>query len=554
MSTINFSLTLLFLVWALLSGCTPGKSEKINQQTLQLRSELTSAYMYQYPEPIWVSTNGEMILTKVRDPDLFALQVYDIKSRDLKVIDIAYYTQLSLTWGNEDSYVLYQIFNPEKNAYALMKLNLTDSISQEIQVPRSYSALPPLRPSPEDSMLALVTVQNRSLLQVISFNHPSDLVTIDEVSVFSDVVWKNNEELVYSNLSQNAILKVDLLSVEKDTLYYNSGLKIKDLEIGPTGIVSFTASDHTSPWINGYILQGNEVEQIALSQNISKLLVLDSEYIVQTVLGGQYAVLILDHNKQVQKSLPHSTINRVTDSQLFLKVFDPNLPPRMLEYRSGQEFTILPKDLLPIQSEQRSLNIEGRLPTYLWKSKDPMGKCIIDVHGGPHLSDNPYWDAGRYFLGKKGYHILAPNYRGSSGYTQEYEQETSLMQQIEDLKRTVAYAMDSLQIAKENIYFIGRSYGGGIVQAFLNSESRHQYGGWIIMGGILDPRTPFPTNLKNPVQAYYGKWDRQAPPSLKYLDNQHTNKVVLTLFDQEGHHFHRTDSRMEIYRQLIIDN
>ncbi len=554
MSTINYSLGLLFLVWALLSGCTPGQSEQIDQQALQLRSELTSTYMHQYPEPIWVSTNGTKIITKVRDPDLFALQVYDVKSEELNVIDIAYYTQLSLTWGNEDSYVLYQIFNPEKNAYALMKLNLTDSISQEIQVPRSYSALPPLRPSPEDSMLALVTVQNRSLLQVISFNHPSDLVTIDEVSVFSDFVWKSNEELIYSNLSQNAILKVDLLSVEKDTLYYNSGLKIKDLEIGSSGIVSFTASDHTSPWINGYILKEKKVEKITLSQNISKLVVLDSEYIVQTIFGGQHTVLILDHNKQVQKSLPHSTINRVTDDQVFLKVYDPDLPPRILEFRSGKEFTIHHKNPLPVQSEHRSLNIEGRLPTYLWKANHPIGKCMLDVHGGPHLSDNPYWDAGRYFLSKKGYHILAPNYRGSSGYTQVYEQETSLKQQVEDLKLTVAYALDSLRITKENIYFIGRSYGARIVQAYLNSDSQHQFGGWIIMGGILDPGTTFPTNLKNPVRAYYGKWDRQAPPSLEYLDNQKTNKVVLTLFDQEGHHFHRTDSRMEIYRQLIIDN
>ena len=188
------------------------------------------------------------------------------------------------------------------------------------------------------------------------------------------------------------------------------------------------------------------------------------------------------------------------------------------------------------------------------KVRDKMKKCIIDVHGGPHLTDNPYWDAGRYFLTKKGYHILAPNYQGSSGYIQAYEQETSLMLQVEDIKISVAYALDSLRIAEENIYFIGRSYGAGIVQAYLNSDSQHQYGGWIIMGGILDPRTTFPTNLKNPVRAYYGKWDRQAPPSLEYLDNQKTNKVVLTLFDQEGHHFHRTDSRMKIMEQLISDH
>jgi acetyl esterase/lipase len=88
---------------------------------------------------------------------------------------------------------------------------------------------------------------------------------------------------------------------------------------------------------------------------------------------------------------------------------------------------------------------------------------VVMPHGGPFARDSEEWDWWNQFLADRGYAVLQPNYRGSSGYGTEFaekgEGQWGLAMQ-DDLNDALAY------LAKEGIAdpkraaMVGGSYGG----------------------------------------------------------------------------------------------
>ena len=102
------------------------------------------------------------------------------------------------------------------------------------------------------------------------------------------------------------------------------------------------------------------------------------------------------------------------------------------------------------------------IPTVIYESNAPKpGPTILYVHGGPWSYVGDYWRALIVGLVATGFHVIAPNFRGSTGYGEEFRKLDIGDPGGGDLKDIVyarKYAFDTGLANK--IAIMGYSYGG----------------------------------------------------------------------------------------------
>jgi dipeptidyl aminopeptidase/acylaminoacyl peptidase len=118
---------------------------------------------------------------------------------------------------------------------------------------------------------------------------------------------------------------------------------------------------------------------------------------------------------------------------------------------------------------------DGRsIPAFLYRPvgvKPPL-PVILYVHGGPASQTRPDFDPRFQFFLSRGYAILAPNVRGSSGYGKAYmalDDVELRMDSVTDLKHAVEWLRDSGVADPARIAIYGRSYGGFMVLAAITT-------------------------------------------------------------------------------------
>ena len=113
---------------------------------------------------------------------------------------------------------------------------------------------------------------------------------------------------------------------------------------------------------------------------------------------------------------------------------------------------------------------------------------ILYVHGGPASQQRPDFDVRfQYFL-SRGYALLVPNVRGSTGYGRNYMLLDDLElrpNSVADLKAAVGWLHDRAECNADKITIYGRSYGGYMVLAAL-TEYPELFAAGINVVGIGD--------------------------------------------------------------------
>jgi dipeptidyl aminopeptidase/acylaminoacyl peptidase len=213
----------------------------------------------------------------------------------------------------------------------------------------------------------------------------------------------------------------------------------------------------------------------------------DGKQIALTVnRGGMYDFEILDVATGIVTFIKtdkgvHSRPQWAPDSSFVTVEFEsPVVPPDL--YRlvvPGGEITKLTFSMLPALSSLHLLMPEPvfykskdklEIPALLFKPLHPNGAAILYPHGGPSSQYYYEWDILAQYLLAKGYCMLMPNYRGSTGFGIEFEQANYDQWGQGDMQDCLAGAryLAALDwVTPERIAIFGASYGGYMVACCL---------------------------------------------------------------------------------------
>ncbi len=183
--------------------------------------------------------------------------------------------------------------------------------------------------------------------------------------------------------------------------------------------------------------------------------------------------------KWLQKKLPGKVISfgsRTTDEQTYIVSATADNEPgeTYLFQRKGRKLTLqyrirekLQREWLANTQTIRYKSSDGlEVPAYLTLPKGIAAKnlsLVVMPHGGPWARDNwgfhPYWQ----FLANRGYAVLAPNFRGSTGYGKKFlnagNNEWGQKMQ-DDITWGVKYLASQGTVNPQRAGIMGGSYGG----------------------------------------------------------------------------------------------
>jgi dipeptidyl aminopeptidase/acylaminoacyl peptidase len=223
------------------------------------------------------------------------------------------------------------------------------------------------------------------------------------------------------------------------------------------------------------------------------------------------------------------------------------------------------------------------IPALLFRSKnaDMTTPAVVVIHGGPSWHFQVEWYPFMIHLASRGWTVLAPNYRGSTGYGREWQLSNRFDLggvDTDDVTAGVHYLLDTGLADPKRIAVTGRSHGGYLTMScltrypdlwcagsavvpFLNwfsahENSREDLQHWDLQN-FGDPkdnydlwyeRSPFffLDQVKAPVQLICGENDPRCPASestqardrLRELGKQ----VDFHLYLGEGHAFLKTEN------------
>lgn len=148
------------------------------------------------------------------------------------------------------------------------------------------------------------------------------------------------------------------------------------------------------------------------------------------------------------------------------------------------------------------------------KGKLPL---IVMPHGGPYARDSEEWDWWAQFLADRGYAVIQPNYRGSSGYGTKFtrlgEGQWGLAMQ-DDLNDAAKALIDQGIADPARMCIVGGSYGG---YAALRAAQRDgkMYRCAVSFAGVADLNSMLSYNSRFLGSGARRDWMRKQAPDLK---------------------------------------
>ncbi|NHI88574.1 MAG: S9 family peptidase [Candidatus Thorarchaeota archaeon] len=126
--------------------------------------------------------------------------------------------------------------------------------------------------------------------------------------------------------------------------------------------------------------------------------------------------------------------------------------------------TIQREDLVPAQDVRWISADDTPIHGWLYPARNPNGKTIVRVHGGPTAHSEDEFGYGIQYLCSLGFNILEPNYRGSTGYGVRFRE---LIKQDgwggldkEDIRSGIEHLIENGIALSYKVGITGTSYGG----------------------------------------------------------------------------------------------
>ncbi len=118
------------------------------------------------------------------------------------------------------------------------------------------------------------------------------------------------------------------------------------------------------------------------------------------------------------------------------------------------------------------------IPAFLYRPEKSNGAAILYPHGGPKDQYGFGWDDLAQYFTAKGYNYLAPNYRGSTGYGQEFERANYNdwgVGDTQDCLYGAKYLRTFKDVHADRIGISGGSYGGYMTACSLARDPEYLF-------------------------------------------------------------------------------
>ncbi|HEX4205873.1 MAG TPA: S9 family peptidase [Ktedonobacteraceae bacterium] len=202
----------------------------------------------------------------------------------------------------------------------------------------------------------------------------------------------------------------------------------------------------------------------------------------------------------------------------------------------------IPRASLVVPSLVHYPTFDGReIPAFLYLPKGERSKLpvIIDVHGGPEGQSRPLFNpVAQYFVGR-GYGVLSPNVRGSTGYGYEYQSLDDVqlrMDSVKDLQHAALWLRESGIADPQRIVVMGGSYGGFMVLSAITTYPDLWAAAVDIVGianfvTFLENTGPWRRKLR---EAEYGSLENDRKFLTQISPIHHADRITAPLFVVHG--------------------
>lgn len=322
--------------------------------------------------------------------------------------------------------------------------------------------------------------------------------------------------------------------------------------------------------------------------------------------AGSFELIRLDAQtgaSQILRDLPgqHANPNWSPDGSFLTFEFESPVQPAdlyRLDLVSGQTIQLTfstPPALAALQPVMPEAvhypSFDGlEIPAFLYRPAQPNGAAVVYVHGGPSSQETLCWNEINQYLLAKGYTLLCPNYRGSTGYGVQFEHANYGDwggKDTEDCLAAADYLKTLPGIDVSRLAIMGGSYGGYQTNCCLARDPEHRYAcgiskygdgdlvnSWalcsrqlryyteIFLGHPAHNRAAYrngspvlqAANIQAPMLILHGLLDDIVPPeaSEEWVEalRQHGKTFEYKTYAQEPHGFVHRAATLDAYRRI----
>jgi dipeptidyl aminopeptidase/acylaminoacyl peptidase len=235
------------------------------------------------------------------------------------------------------------------------------------------------------------------------------------------------------------------------------------------------------------------------------------------------------------------------------------------------------------------LEISANLYIPSWLDKNGKNPAIVWPHGGPEWQDKNLFNKYFQILTNKGFIVIAPNFRGSTGYGKSFQQKIYKDwggAEFKDVLCAYDYLLGTGYVDKNNISVVGGSFGGFMTLTcasraperwrcavdifgpsnlftFLGSIPEHwKPGSYALVGNpetdaeMLRERSPinYVDNIRCPMLVIQGKNDprvvqAESDQMVEILRSQN-KEVEYMVLEDEGHGFSKVSNQIKVWEAI----
>ncbi len=333
-----------------------------------------------------------------------------------------------------------------------------------------------------------------------------------------------------------------------------------------SGFWMITDRDREHDWLGFYDLKTRSVTPVTQPEWSIEVVTLskDGKWLVWSINENGYSrIQVLNRETSEQKELtglPGGTLPHFggglylspDNTNLVVKMVTPTKPNELyvVDLESGETRQLTDSRKVAIDEtlliEPERVEIEAfdglTIPALLFKPHgDGPFPAVLSIHGGPEAQERPsYAYRGFYqFLLSRGIAVLAPNIRGSSGYSKSYQK---LIHgdlggdDVKDFESCAQYLQSLPWVKRDKIGVFGGSYGGFAVLTCVSRLPSY----WAAAVDIVGPSNlvtlvrSFPPTWRDIAKTTFGDPDTQEEDMLRRSPITYVDQIVAPLYVIQG--------------------